>query len=123
MHCTAAEPSLSVCRLLENPAKFDGKVVNIRTEIIMGGLHGAIAIPAHNAHCKGAINLATSSHEPLASGVRSFLQEESIGGFYYAELHGKFESHPNGLPGAPNVKGVIKIEGVTSLRREKKRPG
>jgi len=106
---------------LENPAKFDGKMVNIRPEIIMGGVHGAIAFPQHGDDCKGAINLVTSSREPLAKSVRSFLREESIGGFYSAELRGKFESHPQGMAGAPNVKGVIKIEMVTALKHEPKR--
>lgn len=120
-NCVAAAPPLSVCQLLENPAKFDGKMVNIRSEIIMGGVHGAIAVSQHSDDCKGAINLVTSSREPLAKSVRSFLREESIGGFYSAELRGKFESHPQGMAGAPNVKGVIKIETVTALKREPKR--
>lgn len=117
-NCVAAAPPLSVCRLLKNAAKFDGKMVNIRSEIIMGGVHGAIAIPQHSGDCKGAINLVTSSREPLAKSVRSFLREESIGGFYSAEVRGKFESHPRGMAGAPNVKGVIKIETVTALKRD-----
>lgn len=120
-NCVAAAPPLSVCQLLKNPAKFDGKMVNIRSEIIMGGVHGAIAIPQHSGDCKGAINLVTSSREPLAKSIRSFLREESIGGFYSAELRGKFESHPQGMAGAQNVKGVIKIETVIALKRDLKR--
>lgn len=120
-NCVAAAPPLSVCQLLENPERFDGKVVNIRSEIIMGGVHGAIAIPQRSDNCKGAINLVASSREPLAKSIQSFLREESIGGFYSAELRGRFESHPRGMVGAPNVKGVIEIETVTALNREVKR--
>lgn len=116
-NCVAAAPPLSVCQLLENPARFDGKMVSIRSEIIMGGVHGAIAIPQRSDNCKGSINLVTSSREPLSKSIRSFLREESIGGFYDAELRGKFESRPQGMAGAPNVKGVIKIDTVIALKR------
>lgn len=114
--------NLDFCELISKASELDGKVVTVKTNIIMAGLHGATAIPGQSDSCSGAVNLVTPARDSLSGDMKEFLRAQVIGGFYIATITGRFESHPHGLADAPNVKGLLRIETVSPLKRERRLP-